>query len=81
MPSYSSTQKFDIATRHIIPKQLSEHALIPDYLQIQVCYLDYFPILLNLARCRSRYNRVIYSRSGCSSTRKSYRVRLSLGSR
>lgn len=35
MPSYSSQQKFEIAKRHIIPRQLTEHALSPDYLQIQ----------------------------------------------
>jgi ATP-dependent Lon protease len=36
MPSYSSQQKFQIAQKHIIPRQLTEHALSPDYLQIQV---------------------------------------------
>lgn len=36
MPSYSSQQKFQIARRHILPRQLTEHALSPDYLEIQV---------------------------------------------
>lgn len=42
MPSYSSQQKFQIAQKHIIPRQLTEHALSPDYLQIQVNLLTIF---------------------------------------
>jgi ATP-dependent Lon protease len=35
MPSYSSEQKFQIAARHIIPRQLLQHALSPDYLEFR----------------------------------------------
>ncbi|KAI6188449.1 Lon protease-like protein [Aphelenchoides besseyi] len=34
MSSYSVEQKFKILTNHILPRQLSRHALSPDYLQL-----------------------------------------------
>ncbi|KAI6215310.1 Lon protease-like protein [Aphelenchoides besseyi] len=34
MSSYSVEQKFKILTNHILPRQLSKHALSPDYLQL-----------------------------------------------